>query len=216
MLRWHHRHDTRAIGALGKVDRQLPLPPAHLVRYVGCLAPQSKLRAALSPTPRQQGVDGEATQTGTPSWAWARLLGRVFAVDIGTCLLCRRGALRIIAAITHESVIIRILVISSWRPFHLRSHPPVIAKSYARSTKPAQRTPRGDVRAAAASHRCMPGEPPSPRGQGGETGRVDFLSVNLLPAYRRAIQATEEGQAALVEVIIKPMRTPELLDDGSV
>ena len=41
-------------------------------------------------------------------------------------------------------------------------------------------------------------------------------SVNLLPAYRRAIRATEEGQAALVEGIIKPMRTPELPDDWSV
>jgi hypothetical protein len=50
----------------------------------------------------------------------------------------------------------------------------------------------------------------------GQTGRVDFLSVNLLPAYRRAIRATEEGQAALGEVVIKPMRTPELSDDRSV
>ena len=33
---------------------------------------------------------------------------------------------------------------------------------------------------------------------------------NLIPAYRRAIRATEEGQAALLEVMIKPMRTPEL------
>ena len=41
-------------------------------------------------------------------------------------------------------------------------------------------------------------------------------SVNLLPAYRRAIRATEEGQAALVEVVIKPVRTPELSDDWSV
>jgi thiamine pyrophosphate-dependent acetolactate synthase large subunit-like protein len=39
---------------------------------------------------------------------------------------------------------------------------------------------------------------------------------HLLPAYRRAIRVTEEGQAALVEVMIKPMRTPELPDDWSV
>jgi hypothetical protein len=39
---------------------------------------------------------------------------------------------------------------------------------------------------------------------------------DLIPAYRRAIQATENGQAALVEVIIKPMRTPELPDDWAV
>jgi len=39
---------------------------------------------------------------------------------------------------------------------------------------------------------------------------------HLIPAYRRAIQATEAGQAALVEVMIQPMRTPELPDDWSV
>ena len=39
---------------------------------------------------------------------------------------------------------------------------------------------------------------------------------NRIPAYRRAIQATEAGQAALEEVLIKPMRTPELPDDWSV
>ena len=35
----------------------------------------SKLRDAIIPTPRQQGVDGEEAQTGTPSWSWVRLLG---------------------------------------------------------------------------------------------------------------------------------------------
>ena len=35
----------------------------------------------------------------------------------------------------------------------------------------------------------------------------------IIPAFRRAIQATESGQAALVEVMIKPMGTPILPDD---
>ena len=39
---------------------------------------------------------------------------------------------------------------------------------------------------------------------------------DLIPAYRRAIRATEDGQAALVEVMIKPMRTPELPDDWAL
>ena len=38
----------------------------------------------------------------------------------------------------------------------------------------------------------------------------------LVAAFRRAIQATEAGQAALVEVMIKPMRTPETADDWSL
>jgi hypothetical protein len=36
---------------------------------------------------------------------------------------------------------------------------------------------------------------------------------DLIPAYRRAIRATGNGQAALVEAMIKPTRTPELPDD---
>jgi hypothetical protein len=94
---------------LEKLAALVPLPRTHLVRYAGCLAPPSTLRAASIPTPRQQGVDGEKTKTGTPSWDWARLLGRVFNVDMATCPLCHRGSLRIMAAITQESVMTRIL-----------------------------------------------------------------------------------------------------------
>ena len=56
---------------LEKLAAIVPLPRAHLVRYAGCLAPHSKLRDAIIPALRQQGADGEETQTGTPSWNWA-------------------------------------------------------------------------------------------------------------------------------------------------
>jgi len=94
---------------LEKLAAIVPLPRVHLVRYAGCLAPHSQLRGAIVPTPRQQGVDGSKANTGTPRWSWARLLGRVFDLDMATCPLCRRGSLRIIAAITQEAVITRIL-----------------------------------------------------------------------------------------------------------
>jgi hypothetical protein len=119
---------------LEKLAALVPVPRAHLVRYAGCLAPHSTLRTAIIPTLRQQGVDGNATQSGTPSWDWARLLGRVFDLDMATCLpplcgrrepcdlpLCHRGSLRIIAAMTHESVMTRIL-----RHLQLASVPPPI------------------------------------------------------------------------------------------
>jgi Putative transposase len=125
---------------LEKLAALVPLPRVHLVRYAGCLAPHSKLRDAIIPTPRQQGVDGEEKKTGTPYWHWARLLGRVFALDMATCLpplcgrrepcdlpFCRRGALRIIAAITQESVITRIL-----RHCKLASLPPPITPARCR------------------------------------------------------------------------------------
>ena len=67
------------------------VPRAPLVRSGGCVAPHSRLRAASIPTPRQQGMDGEDTQPGTPYWHWARLLGRVFDRDMATCLPPRYG-----------------------------------------------------------------------------------------------------------------------------
>ncbi len=89
---------------------------------------------------RQQGMNDGETKTRTPYWNWARLLGRVFDLDMATCLpplrgrrepcdlpFCRRGALRIIAAITHESVITRIL-----RHCKLASVPPPIVPARCR------------------------------------------------------------------------------------
>jgi hypothetical protein len=61
------------------------------------------------PSPRQQGVDGNEARTGTPRWSWAWLLGRVFDLEMAACPFCRRGSLRIIAVITHEAVVTRIL-----------------------------------------------------------------------------------------------------------
>jgi hypothetical protein len=112
---------------LEKLAAIVPLPCAHLVRYAGCLAPHSKLRDAIIPTSRQQGADGEATQTGTPSWNWARLLGCVFDLDMANCPFCRHGSLRIIAAITQESVMTRIL-----RHLTLASVPPPMAPARCR------------------------------------------------------------------------------------
>jgi hypothetical protein len=51
---------------LEKLAAIVPLPRAHLVRYGGCLAPHSKLRAAIIPTHRQQGAGGDESKTGTP------------------------------------------------------------------------------------------------------------------------------------------------------
>jgi hypothetical protein len=115
-----------------KLAALVPPPHAHLVHYSGCLAPNSKLRAQLIPTPRQQGAHSEEAKTKAtlrphsgaeaPYWSWARLLGRVFALDMSRCLFCQRGALHIIAAITQEEVTTRIL-----RHLKLASVPPPVA-----------------------------------------------------------------------------------------
>jgi len=112
---------------LEKLAALVPLPRVHLVRYGGCLAPHSSLRSAITPTPRQQGVDEEETDTGSPRWSRARLLKRVFAVDMARCPWCQQGSLRIIAAITQGEVIRKILC-------HLKraADPPPIAPARVR------------------------------------------------------------------------------------
>ena len=112
---------------LEKLAALIPLPHVHLVRYGGCLAPHSHVRGSVIPTPRQQGLDGEEAHPRTPYWPWARLLGRVFGLEMRTCPFCRRGTLRIIAVITQESVITRIL-----RHLQLASVPPPITPARGR------------------------------------------------------------------------------------
>src|SRR5215467_12015395 len=107
---------------LEKLAALVPLPHVHLVRYGGCLASHSHLRGAIIPTPRQQGVDKEATDTGSLCWRWARLLKRVFALGMARCPWCQERTLRIIAAITQGEVIRTIL-----RHLKLAVDPPAMA-----------------------------------------------------------------------------------------
>jgi hypothetical protein len=111
---------------LEKLAALVPLPHVHLVRYGGCLAPHSHLRGAILPTPRQQGVDAER-DARSPCWNWARLLQRVFALDMVHCPWCQCGTLRLIAVITQGEVIRKIL-----HHLKLSADPPPIAPARAR------------------------------------------------------------------------------------
>jgi hypothetical protein len=107
---------------LEKLAALVPLPRLHLVRYGGCLAPHSKLRAAIILTPRQQGLEEPKDRSTSPNWTWARLLKRVFAIDRERCPVCQQGRLRIIAVIMEASVVNKIL-----RHLKLAVDPPPIA-----------------------------------------------------------------------------------------
>jgi hypothetical protein len=63
----------------------------------------------MIPTPRQQGMDETATDTGAPHGSWARLLTRMFALDMARCPCCQQGTLHLIAALTPGVVIQKIL-----------------------------------------------------------------------------------------------------------
>jgi len=87
----------------------VPRPRLHLIRFHGVLAPNAKLRAAVIPqsaqkdsAPAHEHANGQAARM-----SWARLLKRVFHIDVERCAC--GGRLKIIAAIEKPVVIVRIL-----------------------------------------------------------------------------------------------------------
>jgi len=78
---------------------------------------------------RQRYVSGawKSPRPAAPHWSWARLLKRVFALDMATCPSCHRGALRLIAVMTQGEVIRTIL-----RHLKLAADPPPLAPARAR------------------------------------------------------------------------------------
>ena len=88
----------------------VPRPRLHLIRFHGVLAPNAGRRAAIVPRPaRNASVHAGEHAPGAPArMNWARLLKRVFDIDLEHCPQC--GAqFRIIAAIEAPAVIVRIL-----------------------------------------------------------------------------------------------------------
>jgi hypothetical protein len=94
----------------------VPRPRLHLIRFHGVLAPNAKLRALVVPQPPEP-----PAQAAVPAQceaacvhhrpvrlSWARLLKRVFEIDLEHCPNCG-GDLKIIAAILEQPVIEKIL-----------------------------------------------------------------------------------------------------------
>jgi hypothetical protein len=87
----------------------------HLTRFHGVFAPQSKLRAAVTPAHRDVGSTQQQTAAAatpvTPrhvAMNWARRLKRVFGIEIQCCARCG-GKPRILASIEQPEVIATIL-----------------------------------------------------------------------------------------------------------
>jgi Putative transposase len=90
----------------------VPRPRLHLIRFHGVLAPNAKLRSKIVPAPAEPAAapptDQASAQGETPRMSWARLLKRVFDIDVEHCPNCG-GALKIIAAIGDPPGIVKIL-----------------------------------------------------------------------------------------------------------
>ncbi len=86
----------------------VPRPRLHLIRCHGVLAPNARLRAAIVPGPPESEPADEDAHGAPARLSWARLLKRVFAIDVEHCPH-GGGDLKIIAAIEEPAVIVRIL-----------------------------------------------------------------------------------------------------------
>ena len=117
----------------------VPRPRLHLIRFHGVLAPNAKLRPRVVPQgsevaeqTSEAAVAGEceteAAQQRPGRISWARLLERVFDIDMERCPNCGGGELKIIAAILERPVIERILT-------HLGLDPQPPPKGRAREAK---------------------------------------------------------------------------------
>jgi hypothetical protein len=99
----------------------VPRPRLHLIRFHGVLAPNAKLRALVVPQvvpqepepPVQAAPPAECEATCAHRrpvrLSWAKLLKRVFEIDMAHCPACG-GELKIIAAILEQPVIEKILM----------------------------------------------------------------------------------------------------------
>src|SRR5262249_40132886 len=98
----------------------VPRPCLHLIRFHGVLAPNAKLRTKIVPAPAERATETSSEDAHARSaparMSWARLLKRVFDIDIKRCPNCG-GSLKIIAcpeprrraAIEDPPVIVKIL-----------------------------------------------------------------------------------------------------------
>ena len=91
----------------------VPRPRLHLIRFHGVLAPNAKLRPEIVPgAPENAHHHSDHADAPRPSalgrMSWARLLKRVFAIDLEHCPNCG-GPLTIIAALLDPTGIAQIL-----------------------------------------------------------------------------------------------------------
>ena len=126
LCRFRKRLDLKADGTthlvmsplefMQRLAALVPRPRLHLIRFHGVLAPNAKLRALVvpqEPEPAAQAAppaecEANCAHHRPVRLSWAKVLKRVFDLDLEHCPNCG-GELKIIAAILEEPVIEKIL-----------------------------------------------------------------------------------------------------------
>ena len=100
---------------LEKLASLVPPPRIHLTRFHGILAPHSKYRKLVVPLKPEEKLERQDGQKSLPvdnqkqnRISWAKLLSRVFALDMDNCERCG-GQMKAVSAILKQDVIEKIL-----------------------------------------------------------------------------------------------------------
>ena len=94
---------------LERLAALVPPPRRPLLAYHGLLAPRAEWRSAIVPKPAPDAVRADAAAWSPRRWTWARLLHRVFAIEVLVCDRCG-GLRRILGAVTEPHAVRRVLV----------------------------------------------------------------------------------------------------------
>ena len=93
---------------LSRLASLIPRPRIHLIRFHGVFAPNCKYRSLVVPQSVLLEKTSHKEQKKSYSMGWAKMLRRVFDIDVQTCQKCG-GKIKIISAILSGQVIKRIL-----------------------------------------------------------------------------------------------------------
>lgn len=98
---------------LEKLAALVPPPRAHLTRFHGVLAPNGRIRIKIVPKRPEEAqsvgeTQGKEERSKRKRISWAKLLKRVFGLDMENCSGCG-GKMRVVSAIMEEEVIEKIL-----------------------------------------------------------------------------------------------------------
>ena len=106
---WSDGSTARLLEPLELVARLaalVPPPRRPVLAYHGVLAPRAQWRSAIIPKPAPDGASADAGARSPGRWTWARLLRRVFAIQVLVCARCG-GARRILGAVTEPHAVRR-------------------------------------------------------------------------------------------------------------
>lgn len=95
-----------------KLAAIVPRPRVHSTRYHGLFAPHSKSRAkvVLGKTKLEEVSPGQTSDSGSKEkrMSWAKLLNRVFKIDVTKCKFCKEDV-KVVAAVLQRTAIEEIL-----------------------------------------------------------------------------------------------------------